>query len=377
MHPLKQLMTVTFCFCCFAGGSQAGPIQQVLRSDAPQIRAVMDNPDAHEVQILFTEIVRGSDGQIELIEDEFEVADGRYHYPASTVKFPVALLALERLLEDPRIDRYSRFVVEGENVGTSVTNELIKLFVISDNNAYNRLFEFLGKDDINSRLADKRLNARISHRLSVPESDALTTKPLYFSQETGTPIRVGPTASRPIAIPDVAGLEKGIAYYENGSRIEAPFDFSEKNFLPLRTLHAMLTRLVLPERFTPAQRFSLSEAQRQFVLSIMQRYPRETGFDPQEYPDGYGKFLILGDSVDPAPPHLKIANKSGWAYGYLTDTAYIRDTRSGREFIISASIHVNANQTFNDDEYEYEELGVPFLAELGRALITSERPAGG
>ena len=62
----------------------------------------------------------------------------------------------------------------------------------------------------------------------------------------------------------------------------------------------------------------------------------------------------------------KIANKSGWAYGYLTDTAYIRDTRSGREFIISASI-VNANQTFNDDEYEYEELGVPFLAELGRA----------
>ncbi len=89
------------------------------------------------------------------------------------------------------------------------------------------------------------------------------------------------------------------------------------------------------------------------------------------------QFLILGDSVDPAPPHLKIANKSGWAYGYLTDTAYIRDTQSGREFIISASIHVNANQTFNDDEYEYEELGVPFLAELGRALITSERPAGG
>ena len=211
----------------------------------------------------------------------------------------------------------------------------------------------------------------------MPESDALTTKSLYFSQETGAPIRVGPTVSRPIAIPDVTGPEKGIAYYENGSRIEAPFDFSEKNFLPLRTLHAMLTRLVLPKRFTPAQRFSLSEAQRQFVLSTMQRYPRETGFDPKEYPDGYGKFLILGDSVDPAPPHLKIANKSGWAYGYLTDTAYIRDTRSGREFIISASIHVNANQTFNDDEYEYEELGVPFLAELGRALISSERPAGG
>ena len=63
------------------------------------------------------------------------------------------------------------------------------------------------------------------------------------------------------------------------------------------------------------------------------------------------------------------------AYGYLTDTAYIQDSRSGREFIISASIHVNTNQTFNDDEDE--DLGVPFLAELSRALITSERQAEG
>ncbi len=61
----------------------------------------------------------------------------------------------------------------------------------------------------------------------------------------------------------------------------------------------------------------------------------------------------------------------------MTDTAYIKDARSGRELIISASIQVNANQTFNDDEYEYEDLGVPFLAELGHAPITSKTQAGG
>ena len=49
----------------------------------------------------------------------------------------------------------------------------------------------------------------------------------------------------------------------------------------------------------------------------------------------------------------------------MTVTTYIKDARPGREFIISASIHINANQTFNDDEYEYEDLGVPFLAMLG------------
>ena len=59
----------------------------------------------------------------------------------------------------------------------------------------------------------------------------------------------------------------------------------------------------------------------------------------------------------------------------MTDTSYTKDARSGRELIISASIHVNGNRTFNDDVYE--DLGVPFLAELSLALITSKRQAGG
>ena len=58
------------------------------------------------------------------------------------------------------------------------------------------------------------------------------------------------------------------------------------------------------------------------------------------------------------------------------DTAYIQDAQSGREFITSASIHVNANQTFNDDKYGYETLSVPFVTELGRALIESEGQRG-
>ena len=59
----------------------------------------------------------------------------------------------------------------------------------------------------------------------------------------------------------------------------------------------------------------------------------------------------------------------------MTDTSYTKDARSGRELIISAGIHVNGNRTFNDDEYE--DLGVPFLAALSLALITSKRQAGG
>ncbi|MCY3565848.1 MAG: hypothetical protein OXH27_06680, partial [Gammaproteobacteria bacterium] len=78
---------------------------------------------------------------------------------------------------------------------------------------------------------------------------------------------------------------------------------------------------------------------------------------------------LFGDSRERIPEHIEIFNKIGRAYGYLTDSAYIVDRRTNREFLISATIRVNANETFNDDIYEYVEIGLPFLAELGRQLV--------
>ena len=38
-------------------------------------------------------------------------------------------------------------------------------------------------------------------------------------------------------------------------------------------------------------------------------------------------------------------------------------------FILSATIKVNNNRIYNDDKYEYDDIGFPFLAELGREII--------
>ena len=66
---------------------------------------------------------------------------------------------------------------------------------------------------------------------------------------------------------------------------------------------------------------------------------------------------------------IRIHNKVGLAYGTLTDVAYITDRENGVEFLLSATILVNENQIFNDNQYEYEEKGIPFLAELGRLIL--------
>jgi len=367
MMSAKKALFILIVF--INGCTETGPIEQALSSDNPKISRVMTNLPAHEVQILFSEVTRSPEGDVIFVNDEFQIRDDFYHYPASTVKLPVALLALEKLAEDDRLDRYTRFQIAGEATGSSVTNELIKILIVSDDQAYNRLFEYLGKDDINRRLDAMGLEARIAHRLSIPDSDVLTTRPITFSSSAGGPVVIGPIANREIEPLSLEGLFKGVAYFENGEKIDKPFDFSEKNYLPLRALHSVMQRLIFPEAFADSQRFHLSESDRRFVLNTMKKIPREAGFDAQEFPDGYAKFLILGDLQERITDRFEIYNKPGWAYGYLTDSAYVVDHKLNREFIISASIHVNANRTFNDDEYEYEEIGVPFLAELGRQLV--------
>jgi len=54
------------------------------------------------------------------------------------------------------------------------------------------------------------------------------------------------------------------------------------------------------------------------------------------------------------------------------ETAYIVDEKEGIQFLLSATILVNKNGIFNDDTYEYDTLGIPFLAQLGREIYEVE-----
>ena len=345
--------------CCGLGACTAtadNPVEQALSANQPALQTVMRNLSRHGVQILFTEIERGADGSIRFRDYSFGLDDNRYFYPASTVKLPLALLVLEKLQElEARegINRHSRYRVGTETEVRSIADDLIKLLVVSDDAAYNRLFELLGKDEINRRLQARGLNARITHRLSIADSAALQTRQVTLYRETASPLQVGPIANSPIQLLPLDNLIQGSAYIEDGELIQAPFDFSRKNYLPLRSLHGIIKRLIFPQAFAEQQRFQLDESRRRFILDTISTLPREAGYDEAEYPDGRFKYLLFGDSTERQPEHIDIYNKVGRAYGYLTDSAYIVDHQRQREFLISATIHVNANRTFNDNQYEY------------------------
>lgn len=345
------------------------PLEHVLyHSEADAIRTVMEKPDAYEVQIIFTEIDR-SDGGIKFINHHFRLNANNYFYPASTVKLPIAALALERIAEMDLMDLDTRFYVEGDSLETTMAREVIKVFALSDNEASNRMIELMGQDYINERLT--LLNAgpvRIAHRLSVPDADDVTTRPVIVYINDSTTTSISPTVNQEPKPLNINGLRKGKAFMDDEMLIKEPFDFSLKNYYPLETQHEVMKRIIFPDLFEEPEKFKMDERAREHLLTAMWSPPRLQGYNADEYCDSYGKFFIYGDKETQIPDHLRIYNKVGYAYGTLTDCAYILDTESDVEFLLSATILVNSDGVFNDDQYEYDEIGIPFLASLGREL---------
>ncbi|WP_446050662.1 serine hydrolase [Zobellia laminariae] len=347
------------------------PLEAILTSTTPKIKRVMDSLDQHEVQIRYTQINRTGD-EVHFTDFDFQVDSSNYFYPASTAKLPTAVVALSRLNQMDSLSLNTRFYVEGDSIETTFSEVISQIFAVSDNDANNRLIEFLGQDTINTVLRRTGVAPiRIWQRLGSDDDNA-TTKPLIIYENDSTVRMLSKkinTYPKPLKLKNI---KKGKGFYEEDSLMTEAFDFSLKNYYPIETQDALLKRIIFPETFAENERFNMSEEQRNFLLSTMYTVPRKIGYDSKEYNDSYCKFFIYGDKKENIPENIKIYNKVGVAYGTLTDCAYIKDTENNVEFMITATLLVNKNGIFNDDTYEYEEVGIPFLAELGRQLYAYE-----
>lgn len=392
-YPLLFLVIV-IGYSCTKTTTHLDPLHRILLEN-DSLRAVVEHP-AHRVQIIYTQIDRDINNQASFKSYYYNLDTNTYFYPASTVKLPAALLALEKLqeLNLANVDANSTFLTgaatppqtavrfdsSSANYLPSIAHYIKKIFLVSDNDAYNRLYEFLGQDYIQQKLLEKGFTrSRIIHRLSVSGFDTLgnrLTNPIQLLQDAE--VRYEQAEQYGNAYPewDLEEQIQGKAYTTNeGELIEAPFDFSYKNYMSLLDLHDILKSVMLPEAVSPQQRFQLSQADYDFLYEYMAKLPRES--DYPAYPDladwdDYVKFLLFGSSKKRIPEYIRVYNKVGDAYGYLTDAAYIVDDKNKVEFLLAATIHVNENETFNDGVYEYDQIGFPFLGQLGEAIYQYE-----
>ncbi len=374
--PTYRILIVSLVFTtllsCVSTKKYSNALDFALSSKDKRLAPVFESSDAYQVQILFAQINRTSNG-IELKEHLYKVDDNNYFYPASTVKFPVAVMSLEKL-HQMEIDYKTPYKLVTDTLTTSFKKTLQELFAVSSNSAYNRLYEFLGKEHINSTLNSKGINHfRIAHRLSTPNANKLDRTAIILNPESESSQILQFEKDKPSTALSMNNLKKGRGFVYGESTIYEPFDFSYKNYYPIQSQYEVLKRVIFPQLFGQDQGFNLSVEQRNFLLKSMSSLPREVGYDSKEYYDSYGKFFLFGDSKKPIPEEFKIYNKVGYAYGTLTDCAYITNSKNKVEFILIATILVNKNQIFNDNNYEYDEIGIPFLSALGKEIYQYEK----
>jgi Beta-lactamase enzyme family len=364
----------------------------LLKQYPDHFQSVLANPD-NKVQIIYTQIDRRKNGKPEFTDHYFNINDSSYFYPASTVKLPIAILALQKLneLKITGLDKNSTMISEADHSGQSevyndpsspdgrptIEHYIKKILLVSDNDAFNRLYEFLGQEYINNTLHNMGYKeVQIIHRLdiSLTEDENRYTNPVRFFDTSGKLVYQKPLEASKL-IYATRNTKMGVGFYRGDEIVNEPFDFSKKNRMSLTTLHSIVRSVVFPEAVSKKQQFNLTKDDYYFLRKYMSMTPLESKFpsyDKENYWDTYVKFLLYGTEKNISKNGIRIFNKVGDAYGFLIDAAYIADYNNNVEFMLSAVIHCNSDDIFNDDKYDYDEVGFPFMKNLGQVIYDLE-----
>src|SRR3954471_13681941 len=121
---------------------------------SPSLRNVLDKPDSFRYQFIYTRIDRDSRNHPHLTNYYLHVDKSDYFNPASTVKMPLAFLALQKINElriaglnketammtDSSYEKQSAVFADSSasNGLPSLAQYIRKIFLVSDNDSYNR-----------------------------------------------------------------------------------------------------------------------------------------------------------------------------------------------------------------------------------------------
>ena len=94
---MKFLMVIIMVYSSSCLNAQENILEDLLKSGNETLKQVYENSEKFEVQIIYTQINRDEQNFPSFTKYRFNVDPKRYFYPASTVKFPAAVLALEKI----------------------------------------------------------------------------------------------------------------------------------------------------------------------------------------------------------------------------------------------------------------------------------------
>lgn len=356
-------------------------------------KKVLVNPKTYRYQLVYTKIDRDQNGIPHFTNYTLHADPENYFNPASMVKMPLAFLAMEKLYELnlPGVNKYTTMQFDSnyqrqvamyadssaENKKPSIAHFIKRAFLISENDPYNRLYQFVGQGPTNQKLIAKGYTStKITRQfMGYTEDQNRHTNGIQFMDEKGLPIlKLAPQYNKD-SFQFGAPILIGDAHWNSKDEVvNAPFDFTRHNNISLVDMQKMLQSVIFPASVPKQNRFNMTEADRLFLLQYLSQYPSETNYpkyDSAHFYDSYVKFFFQ-DSTHAMPKHIRVFNKVGWAYGFLTDVSYVLDTKNNIDYMLSATVYVNSDGVVNDSKYDEETVGFPFLNKVGTAFYEYE-----
>jgi hypothetical protein len=371
-------------------------LEKLLRSKPALFSVILDHAQKKQVQVLYTQIDRDKNNVPHFKTFSYNLDDHRYFFPASTVKLPTLIFALEKIndLKIPGLTKKSSMITGADfekqtsvnkdstaaNGLPSIAHYIKKILLVSDNDAYNRLYEFVGRKEINQRLEDYGLTtSRILNRYAVKDTEITSrhTNPVTFydldKRVYQQPGKFDP-ANYPIAL---SNLVMGKAYMDSSDRlVNKPFNMTNRNAFSMTDQQEVMKKLIFPEVYTEKERFRLTEDDYSLIYTYMSKYPTESDYpkyDQQEHWATSAKFLFYGADPGITPnPNIRVFNKYGDSYGFIIDNAYFVDFENKVEFFLTAVVQSNDDEIYNDGKYEYKEVCYPFMKNLGQVIYETE-----
>ncbi|KQR67305.1 serine hydrolase [Pedobacter sp. Leaf176] len=371
-------------------------LKKLMESKPELFNSVLTHHDKNQIQILYTQVNRDAKNKPTFKNYSYNLDPHHYFYPASTVKLAAVIFALEKVnrLKSSGLTSKSTMITDSAFKGqtmvkkdTSAKNGLPtiehyikKILLTSDNDAFNRLFEFIGRAEINEKLKKNGLNdSRILNRLAIGDAGetAKHTNPIQFYNGNKLvyiqPAQYDPKAYRLTLTNTIMG--KG--YLDSTDKlVNKPFSLDTKNAFAINDQQKLMQKLMFPDAFHASERYDLTPEDYNLIYTYMSKYPTESDYpryDSKEFWPTYAKMLYYGREQNiNLDANIRIFNKYGDSYGYIIDNSYFVDFKNGIEYFLTAVVHSNEDGIFNDNKYEYETVCYPFMKNLGRTIYEFE-----
>ena len=386
---------ILFCCVLLFGVNLSGHAQSksdpllstiLARATSEPARKVLADPTTYRLQIIYTQIDRDKKGVPHFTNHFYNVDPNFYFNPASMVKMPLAFLAVEKLnqLNIAGVDKHTKMIYDSSypkqvalkkdnsapDSSVTIAHLIKRAFLISENDPYNRLYQFMGQGPTNKILQQKGYSSSQITRqfMGYTEEQNRHTNAIRFYDKDNQQIYFQEAGYNTDSFLFPAPILIGDAHIDRNEKlVQGPFDFTRHNSISLIDMQKMLQAIIFPASVPQKSRFDISEQDRLFLLQYLSQYPSETTYpkyDTAVYYDSYVKFFF-NDATHQMPPGVRVFNKVGWAYGFLTDVSYVVDTVHQIDYFLSATLYVNSDGVVNDSKYDEETIGFPFLRELG------------